>query len=299
MTGGEIGNRHARILWWGNVRNLSFQQRLAFAARHHFDALNISPSDILAQLNAGETLASLKRMAGDAGVSLTYLDPVVSWLPDWQPNADAAEMVSFLSAGLGREFEFANALGIDRMLTITCFPPGKFGQSELVDHLGGFAEKAAAHGVICVLEAMPMWGLGRFEEVVNLWRALAMPNVRLLFDTWHYCRGGRADHLIAQLPIGAIDHVQIADGSLKPPSGRTLFDDCLYYRQHIGEGELPLDDLLSLLNRHGHLQSVGPEIFSSALDSLSAEAIAARIMPGFEAILKRHKIHETHREGSS
>jgi len=280
-------HKHARILWWGNVRELSFKERVRFARSYGFDALNISPYDIDALLADGETLLSIKQMAQDMNVKLTYLDPVVSWLPDWKPDEDAKEMLSFLGAGFGREFEFAEALGIDRMLTITCFPEERYSIAELTDHLGKFAEEAKGYGILCVLEAMPMWGLKTFSQVVELWENVAASNVKLLFDTWHYCRGGRSDDLLESLPAGAIDHVQIADGSAITPPDMTLFEDCLYNRMPIGEGDLLLEELLTILNRNGHLRSVGPEVFSRELDALAAPDLAARLLPGFEAILQK------------
>ncbi|MBW4706327.1 sugar phosphate isomerase/epimerase [Roseobacter sp. YSTF-M11] len=276
-----------RILWWGNVRALSVRDRAQFAARHGFDALNIAPADVVALLHAGETLDSIRAMAEDVGVSFTYLDPVVSWLPDWAPGQTAADFVPFLEAGLGRELEFAHGLGIDRMLTITCFPSGRYHMEEVAEHLSIFAQRMAPEGITCVLEAMPMWGLKTFAEVDALRRQAGQPNIRLLFDTWHYIRGGRDDSLLASIPPGMIDHVQIADGSLQCPPGISLFEDCLQRRCVPGAGEMPLTEVLSALKENGHLISVGPEVFSASLDAMTADEIAETLMPAFDAILPK------------
>ncbi|MFD0915394.1 sugar phosphate isomerase/epimerase family protein [Pseudahrensia aquimaris] len=284
----DIAPPPKRILWWGNVRGLTYKQRLAFASKHGFDALNISPFDVVALLETGETLSSIKAMADDAGQKLTYLDPIVSWLPDWRPIGAAEEMIPFLEAGLGRELEFAQALGIDRLLTITAFPEGRYNRDEIAQRLYAFADKAASLGMVCVLEAMPMWGLKRFADVVDVWRRIDRPDVKLMFDTWHYCRGGRSDHLISELPSGAIDHVQFADGTAAKPNTMTLFEDCLYHRLPIGEGALPIDDLAKILAAAGHLNSVGPEVFSRIFDELPADQLAAALMPGFENVVSKH-----------
>lgn len=281
----------SRILWWGNVRALSVRDRAAFAAQHGFDALNIAPADIVALLNEGETLATIRAMAEDVGVAFTYLDPVVSWLPDWRPDDTAADFIPFLEAGLGREFEFAHGLGIDRMLTITTFPEGRYEIADVALHLRRFADRAAAAGITCVLEAMPMWGLRTLREVVELRRQTDASNVRLLFDTWHYMRGGRDDALLASIPAGVIDHVQIADGSAETAPGLTLFEDCLQHRRVPGAGELPLSEILHILNANGHLTSVGPEVFSAALDQMTADQIGAALMPAFNAALPDHIKH--------
>lgn len=274
-----------RILWWGNVRALSVADRAAFAARHGFDALNIAPADIVDLLENGETLSSIRAMAEDRGVAFTYLDPVIAWLPDWTPGPDAADFVPFLAAGEGRELEFCQGLGIDRVLTITPFPEGRYSITQLAECLAAYAETMDRHAITCVLEAMPMWGLKTLAEVEELRRATASGNIRILFDTWHYMRGGRDDALLAQIPRGVIDHVQVADGSLHTPKGRSLFDDCLNHRLPPGEGQLPLTQILSALDRAGHLNSMGPEVFSTEFDQLTADAIADRLIPAFEKTL--------------
>ncbi len=271
-----------RILWWGNVRKLTVSQRCAFAAQYGFDALNIAPADIVALLARGETLATIRAMAEDRGVAFTYLDPVVSWLPDWSPGPEAADFIPFLSAGLGRELEFATELGIDRVLTITPFPTGRYSLAELSDCLDRYAERMARADITCVLEAMPMWGLKCLSDVEVLRRATSADNIRLLFDTWHYIRGGRDDGLFSQIPPGMIDHVQIADGNAKTPPGMSLFDECLNHRLPPGDGAFPLTEILSKLRAAGHLNSVGPEVFSAAFDDMTADQIGARLMPALE-----------------
>jgi sugar phosphate isomerase/epimerase len=275
-----------KILWWGNVRQLSFRARLQFAQRHGFNVLNVSPHDIESMKSSGETLKTISAMASDFNIKLSYLDPVVGWLPNWEPGSEAADFMSFLSAGMGRELDTASELGINRILTITAFPTKRYTVQECADHLSAFAARAQRQNISCVVEAMPMWGLPNFEDVVALWRAVNRPNVRILFDTWHYCRGVRNDELINQLPVGAIDHVQIADGPSDRIAGMSLFEECLHHRSMIGEGALPISRLLTLLRRAGHLTSVGPEVFSDELDALEADALAARLMPGFDTAIR-------------
>lgn len=274
-----------RILWWGNVRNLSIPQRAKFAADHGFDAMNIAPADIEALLAKGETLLTIRAMAGDRGIALTYLDPVVSWLPNWHPAADAADFIPFLSAGLDRELEFAQGLGIDRVLTITPTPPSRYAMDALAEHLTVFANEMAKAGIWCVLEAMPMWGLQKLSQVETLRQQAGAPNIRLLFDTWHYCRAGREDDVLRGLPPGVIDHVQIADGSAHLGAGHSLFDDCLQHRVAPCKGDLPLAEILLILNENGHLNSVGPEVFSAEYDHMTADQIADDLMPAFNRTL--------------
>ena len=132
---------------------------------------------------------------------------------------------------------------------------------------------------------MPLWGLRTVDEVWQIVRGAARKNSGIIFDTWHYVRAGRNDALLEEIPVGVIDTVQIADGPLQLPPGRTMSNDCLFHRVPIGEGEIPNLEILKILKRAGHLNSVGPEIFSEVSDGLSGEQIMARIIPGFDALL--------------
>jgi hypothetical protein len=80
---------------------------------------------------------------------------------------------------------------------------------------------------------------------------------------------------------------QLADGTRMLPPGRTLLEDCVFHRRPLGEGILPMAEMVDLLQRAGHLHSVGPEIFSSELDTLSGKAILQKILPGFDGVLDR------------
>jgi 4-hydroxyphenylpyruvate dioxygenase len=94
--------------------------------------------------------------------------------------------------------------------------------------------------------------------------------------------------VFAEIPPGTFDTIQIADGTLTCPPGRTVAQDCLFHRVPIGEGEIPNLEILRQLHKHGHISSAGPEIFSAVNDSIgTGDGICNRVMPGFEAILKK------------
>ena len=64
-----------------------------------------------------------------------------------------------------------------------------------------------------------------------------------------------------------------------------MVNDCLFHRVPIGRGEIPNLEIMKILKEAGHVESVGPEIFSEDLDRLDGNGITAEIMPGFEDIL--------------
>ena len=160
------------------------------------------------------------------------------------------------------------------MTVIGTYAPGHAPIAQVTESFGTIADKAASHGLHCVLEFIPIWGIGDLATAWEIVRTVNRSNVGLAFDFWHYIRGGPDHSLLRSIPGDKISYVQVADAEAALPANRTLFDDCLFHRLPPGEGELPINQLLEILKEIGGLQRVGPEVFSAALDRMSADAIA-------------------------
>ena len=279
--------RNNRVMWLANVRSVPYRQRIESTARAGFGCISTSPRDYEQTRASGLSDADIRAIAADNGVKLSYLDPFASWLPEAvSPDEDPA-IVPYLDTTPDQIFRIAEALHVDRLHFVGSYKAGRYTTAELTEHFGKMVDRAAQHGLKCLIEGIAMWGLNRFDEAWAIVRDAARPNTGIIFDTWHYTRIGRSDHLFAEIPVGMIDTVQIADGTLKCPPDRPMVNDCIFHRVPIGEGEIPNLEILQLLHKHGHLTSVGPEIFSAVNDELgNGNKICARVMPGFEAILK-------------
>jgi len=280
-------SREQRVMWLSQVRSIPFRQRVELAGRNGFGWLSTSPVDFDQTVASGLSAADQRRIAADNGVRLSYLDPLTSWVPDWRPDHEDADILPYLDRAPDEFFRVAEALQVDKVHLIGTFPQGRYGIDALIEHFGNMCDRAAKAGFKCTLEAMPLWGFKTFEEAWQVVSGANRPNATIIFDTWHYVRGGRNDELLAKVPRHVIDTVQIADGPLVCPPGRSMARDCLFHRVPIGEGEIPNAEILQLLARHDLIPSIGPEIFSSALDALPGEQIMERVLPGFDAIVSR------------
>ncbi len=152
--------------------------------------------------------------------------------------------------------------------------PGLASVAEIAESFAALADRASAHGLHCVLEFIPLWGI---RDLTTAWQILQIadrPNTGLAFDFWHYIRGGRDDDLLRSIPGSKISYVQVTDAEASLPPGRSMHDDCLFHRLPPGEGGLPVKQLLDTLCEIGGIDRVGPEIFSAKLDASPAEAIA-------------------------
>ncbi|MGC4043470.1 MAG: sugar phosphate isomerase/epimerase family protein [Armatimonas sp.] len=274
-----------RILWLANVRALPFAEQLDVASKGGFERLTTSPGDVDRTLATGLSIADMRAMAADRGVTLDYLDPLASWVPEWQPDDMDDAMRTYLDRSPEAFFALAEALGVETIHAIGTFPEERYSVDYLTERYAALCDRAAESGLRCTIEAIPHWGLRSLETVWQIVKDANRPNSGIVFDNWHYLRYGRNDALLQTIPPGVITTVQLADGPAELPPGRSLIDDCVYYRQPIGEGEMPIAEIVALLREAGHLTSIGPEIFSHELDSLSPDAILERILPGLDALV--------------
>jgi 4-hydroxyphenylpyruvate dioxygenase len=278
-------SREQRVMWLSQVRSIPFRQRVELSSKAGFGWLSTSPVDFDQTVASGLSAKEQRQIAADNGVKLSYLDPLTSWVPDWRPVNEDPDILPYLERSPESFLRVAEDLQVDKIHLIGTFPKGRYSIEELTQHFGSMADRAAKEGLRVTLEAMPLWGFATFEEAWQVVKGAGRSNAGIIFDTWHYVRGGRKDELLSEIPSSAIDTVQIADGSLVCPPGRSMARDCLFHRVPVGEGEISNSEILALLAKNNLIPSVGPEIFSSALDSLPPEEIFARVMPGFEKVI--------------
>jgi 4-hydroxyphenylpyruvate dioxygenase len=166
------------------------------------------------------------------------------------------------------------ALGIDRICATGAFLPGRFSLIELQQGFHAFCDRAAAQGVRVELEFLPMRGVSDLATALAILGEAPPANAGLLVDAWHFFRSGSTLAELARIPSGLVRTIQLADAVTRPP-GVDLLEDCLCFRRLPGEGELALTDWLAALAAQP-IDDLGPEIFSLALDEMSATEAARR-----------------------
>jgi hypothetical protein len=87
------------------------------------------------------------------------------------------------------------------------------------------------------------------------------------------CGADRPSTSYGRSPGDRISCVQINDGLATVPAHRSRFQDCLEDRMMPGTGAFPIAAILQTLKDGGGLRRVGPELFSSRLDAMTAEEI--------------------------
>jgi sugar phosphate isomerase/epimerase len=275
-----------KVMYHATVRALSFDQQCLATALTGCDALTVTPTQYLTYLNQGMSTREILATARDHGVAITHLDPLARWTPKWTPAGyEGNYRVSALAFEADDFFRMCGGLGCRSFTALGTHPPGALETPELIDHFGQLCARADREGLRVDLEFAPLWGLASLEQAWDVLRGAGAPNSGLMFDTWHFRRSGSSTELLAAIPGSMITGVQLNDGEVPLPPDVSLTVDCLSRRRPPGEGGFNVREIVAILRATGGLNNVGPEIFASEFDNLSATEIAARCNASLDAVL--------------
>ncbi|MEQ3549372.1 TIM barrel protein [Pseudonocardia nematodicida] len=149
------------------------------------------------------------------------------------PDADLAAMTASLEAGarLGASYAVASGPDPDRL--------------RLGDHLARLCEIAAGSGMSVALEFHSCYAIDTIDRALELITGVGADNLVLLVDLLHLARtgGGAAD--LARVDPRLLPYAQICDAVADGPvSVEDRRFEARSDRRLLGEGELPLGDLL-------------------------------------------------------
>lgn len=263
------------MMWIGNIRALPFPEQLRAARLAGCTHLSVTPLQC-AELQAqeGMSLTEIRQRAADNGIDRLHLDPLTRWSRSWRPpNMPDAE--AFLGFSTEAFLEIATGLQATSLSAINTGPAGAVSVDQLTEEFALLCQRAGDLGIRCDLEFIPLdWGIPDLKTAMRILDGCAEPDAGLVFDFWHFLRGDPDWQLLESLDGDRISHVQVCDASRVIPAGRAARDDCLQHRLPPGVGEFDITRLLRTLHGIGGLRRMGPEIFSSVLDTLPAEDIA-------------------------
>ena len=271
-------DKASTIMWAGTVRSLPLAQQLQATTQAGCDALSISPYNYTRWIMEGLSTSDILAMAAENNVVLSHLDPYTRWAKHWRPDSlhPRQSPLPFFGFDESDFLRIAAALKVASMTAIVSCPKADVSIDQLIDGFARMCDRAADIGVRCDLEFIPFWGLPDLETAWNIVRTAGKANSGIVFDFWHYMRGKPDSELLQSIPGEKISTVQIDDAAATVRHGRSLVEDCIFFRVPPGEGEFPVVYLLQQLHRMGGLNRFGPEIFSVEFDTLTASEIARR-----------------------
>jgi 4-hydroxyphenylpyruvate dioxygenase len=263
------------VLWAGCVWRHGIVARAEGLHAGGFASMSLFTRDLAAWEGGGGTLAGLRANLDAREAAVSCIDPYLGWYPGYDPRAAVGERADFLRATEDDILRFADALDARHISLVAPYDGADAPLVEVVDELGGFADRAAAAGLRLQLEVVPRTKIRSLESAVALVTGVGRANLGLLLDTYNLARTGADPAALGEVPRELVFAVQLADGMREPCGGDPGFDS-LHNRCQPGEGELPLADMLEPLLRNDPLPSLGPEVLRDELGGLPAELACRR-----------------------
>lgn len=258
-----------RVMWAASVRTKTLPERLIAAKLGKFDAMSVFPIDYKMWRDSGLSEQDIRKQIDDAGIKAAIVDPFVQWTPNFAiPDGYPKANVGFIDHTEDQVFAMADALGARQVNCVEGLGQ-RHERAALIDALGAVTERAAKRGISLTIEPMPISSIFSLADGWDLVKSINSPNLGLTFDTWHFWRAEPDHQLLATIPADKITEVQLADA--KKQLNGDMLNDLLHHRLLPGEGEFDLKATVKVLRDIGAYTSVGPELFSDAMDKLGHE----------------------------
>lgn len=278
------------IMPFSNVLHLDIKDKLRATKKAGLSALSIQPQEVKRIIQANRiSLQDLKSMADDMGVVFSRIDPLCTWVPQWQAINFDQKFNEEHPTSPCEFFEIATNLGASTLSLNAIFPSNLYSIDELAHYFYLIDQMANGHGLICDLEPIPMWGIKTIEEA---WKIIQMSGSKyggLVFDSVHFIRSHSSLNMLDVVPAERIHSVQISDGLLQLGDNVSLEEDC-FFRKWPGDGEFPLIEMLQYLQNKGALTELCAEVFSFENKGKSLEQIAYLSYYSIEKFLRKAKI---------
>ncbi|MCY4546539.1 MAG: sugar phosphate isomerase/epimerase [Gemmatimonadetes bacterium] len=253
----------------------TLEQDLAAAATAGFEAVEIWSRKLDAYLEDHDT-SELKALLDSHGLRAASLCPY--GLVGFSDNREELESIE-------RAAKVAAAIDCPVLLVCADAPPKGMDRDEAFDAMAAaaraYAERAAAHGVKIAIEP-----LGRHPFIPGPREALEVidraghGSLGLMMDFFHYYKSGVSFEDIRAIPNELLLIVHVDDCEDLPPE--SLTDQ---HRVYMGEGVLPLRNMLGALREKGYSGALSVEIFREEYwkntpveISISAKAAYDRMM---------------------
>ena len=181
--------------------------------------------------------------------------------------------------------ELVAGLGVDRMVC-PCGTSEKFvldDYKRAQDNLREVGEIVKPYKVVAMLEFMRgSTFVGTLPTSLNLTRDTAHPNIRSMFDFYHFWAGLSKFEDLDLIRLGEIHHVHFQD---VPKIPRELLDSGT--RDIPGDGVSPLVKILQALKKKGYSGPLSVELFYPHLQKADPFEVASEIRRKAEPILRQ------------
>jgi sugar phosphate isomerase/epimerase len=156
---------------------------------------------------------------------------------------------------------------------------------ERIDLFGRLCDDAMQFGLTVGVEAMLYRDVGTWQDALKLVEATGRTNAGLVLDVLHFFRAGGKPSDLLQLPPRRIAYVQLSDCVASSPPLGQLAAEARTSRLHLGDGAIPLNDILDILPADLQLVIEAPVMAEASLTAFErAKSAAAHASRFFSAL---------------
>ncbi|WP_436772444.1 sugar phosphate isomerase/epimerase family protein [Yinghuangia sp. YIM S09857] len=289
------------VLCAGTVLGSGFRERAEAASAAGFSGITLWAQDWQGALDEGLTVADMRAILADNGLSIGELDAVTDWLPRDRDAASDADAAGF-AVPADVFWEMAEALGA-RSLNVVEIAGAAVEAGRAAEAFAGLCDRAADFGLVVHLEFLPWSGIPDISAAAAIVDLAARPNGGILLDTWHlYRSGGTAADLVPDLarrvngiqisdaPAPGVAPEEQADGGAESAGGARamdLMDETMHRRLLPGQGGADVAAVVAALRAAGVDAPVGVEVFSDELARLGTAGAAKAAAAAARDVLAR------------
>jgi len=224
-----------------------------------------------------EGVAGAKRLLSDLGLTAVSHGGARGL---WDPGPERAAALESLKHNAG----VAAEMGIDRMVA-PCTATGKFGPDDYARAVANIREAGDVARQFRVTLMMEFTRASTFiatlPTALRLVREAGHPNVRPMFDFYHFWSGLNKFEDMEQIRTGEIHHVHFQD---VPDMPRELLDSTT--REIPGTGVTPIPKILRALSQKGYAGPLSVELFAAKYQNGDPYEVARTIREKAERFLQ-------------
>jgi len=230
------------------------------------------------QFARAEGMAAARRLLSDLGLKAVSSGGVRGLAEPLPGRGKALEELKARAAMLAE-------LGVDRMVC-PCAATAKFAPDDYrraADNLREAGDIVKPYGVTAMLEFMRgSTFIGTLPTALRVTREAAHPNVKPMFDFYHFWAGLSRFEDLELIREGEIHHVHFQD---VPDMPRELLDNAT--REIPGDGVAAIVRMLEALKKKGYAGPLSVELFYPRLQQGDPYEVAAEIRRKSEPLMRR------------
>ncbi len=282
MSTSTVGlGRHDLVFCSGTLFGRSLRDKVEAAAAGGFRGLTLWPEDVEGARAEGLSDEDVRGMLADHGLVVADLDPLLGWTREALPAPGEARVPLAPEATF---YEMAEAFGA-RSLNVAQGFGARLDLDAAAEDLAGVCDRAREHGLLVTVEFLPWSGIPDAATAWDLIQRTGRPNATLLVDSWHWFRGGADLERLRAVPGDRIGSVQLSDAPARPADD--VVEETMRARRLPGEGDIPLAELVALLDEIGSDAPLGVEVFSADHDARPASEVGRRCAEATREVLAR------------